>query len=355
MRWRDNPWVLAGVLLAGTLAIGGISFLLTGLLGPGEGGRPARLAPDTLMELEGGPVRLLSLKRGSGTGSSVNDTLQYVFVSGEHVFLADMNPKTLRPRMRWFDRQGKLAGTYACPVGATNFAPLEGGFSFILAPGAKRKDEIAAVYSLSDSRLTTYAIPATSGSAGLVEYGGVLYSQVDDSLFDVNAQSVDVEGRLVPVAEQGNQLDEETSREGILNARHLGANGRLYNRSLHAIAGAPDSQVQTIRDVETSITVQIPPSGEFLGVDGAGLAYVRVLSERATSPSEMPGISRKRDAVALVLVADMTGTGQWVLPVEEPHLFPYSVRLFSVVREGLVAVRVTERTVDILLYRRRAQ
>lgn len=355
MRWRHNPWVVAVVLVIGAVAIGMVSFLLTGLIGPDRDVKPARLAPNTLMKLDGAPVALLRLPWGSGKGASVNETVQYVFLSGRYCFVVDIDPDTMKSRIRWFDAAGRVAGSYACPDGATNFSPFRDGFSFVIAPGATEGEELAALYSVEQSQLTTYTVPLTFSSAGLLEHDGVLYSQIDDSLFDVRAQRVTIEGKLVPVAIRGRQLSDTEAGEGVVDARYLGQNGRLYNRMTEAVAGDTDSQTRRIRDVESSSTVEVPPFGEFLGVDVEGLAYVQVKSETPPSTPEIAGITRKSDAVTLVLVADFDEGGQWVLPVQTPHPFPYLARPFSVTREGLVALRATDKGIEVLQYRRKAE
>ena len=355
-RWRDNPWLVAAVLIAVTVAIGGISFLFTGVFSsltrPRSGAATSRLAPTELMRIANGPTKLLSLPWGSGAGSSVNETVQYAFVSAGSVYVADTDPRTLLPRVRWFDRSGALLGSYGCPVGATDFAPYSGGFSFVIAPAATGGKEVAAAYSVQGSTLTTYALPTALSSAGLVEREGITYSQVDESVFDIEAQKVTIQGKLVPIADHGEQLDQKTASEGVLDARYIGANGKLYGRVLHMTSVQGGTQTQAIRDVESSRTLEVPPNGEFLGVDGQGRAYVRIKGERDTSPPETAGISRKSDAVSLVLIAEMGGKGrQWVLPVQTPHPFPYAARLFAVDADGLVAVRATEQGIDVLSYK----
>lgn len=346
---RHRALLSAAGLVVLVIAVGIVNFFIGGTGNPSGPG--TMLSPEKLLPLVAPPKTLVHLGWGDGSGASTNDSLEYVFASGGYVFVMDHTGPGLTPRVRWFDTGGELRGETSVPTGTTGFGPHPVGFSYIQSPGIDGSAETAGVFSVAESRLTTYTVPLGLHAAKAVTMGQTLYVQVDDSTYDSQTLEVSVVARLVPVARDGVQLSDNEASAGVIDGFDVGLDGRVYTRQMSGKAVEDARPQVTYADTENNAELTVSQWSQYAGADTNGHVFFLFKAEDLPGSQDLVGTTTAREQYGLVLVGSMRGGGQWLLPVRLPRALQIGRSLLSVSPDGLLVTRAGASGVDVLLYK----
>lgn len=336
------------VLVGLVLAVGVANYFLAGL-----GSSPTQsstLSPERLLPLVSEPRLLLHVDWGDGSGTTTNDSLEYVFVSEGMVFLVDHTTADGGPRVRWFDVRGTVLGEHLAGVGTTGFAPSPGGFSYVKSQGLSGASEEAALFDIGESRLTTYTVPLNLTAARVLVQGDTVYAQTDASTYDMETMEVSIIARLVPVARNGMQVPDEVAKDGIRDGLDVGLDGRLYGREITGRAIEGSRATVRYESLETSATLTVSDWSQYVGIDAESRAYFTFQPQDSSQSQALAGVTTAGEQYGLVLVGSLDGGEQWLLPVAMPRALQIGRSLFSVTDEGLVVTRASALGVDVMLY-----
>lgn len=351
MRFGQSTRILLGLgaLLLAVVLIGGADFLAQGILAP-EQPLSTRMAPEQLLALEGPPEVVLEFSWGDGP-SDINGWVLAVFESGSRLFVADVDPVQKSPRVRWFDEAGRVAGSHGCPPGSLNFSPLPGGFGYTVSKGVEGESMLAAVVDIETSAVETYTVPMKLNGGHLLQVDDTLYTQAANSEFSLESSIVTIVSKLVPVARGGVQVEDAEVPDAALDGYIIGRDGRVYDVVSETRVTESKQIEMSVVQVETGSTLTLPAGGDFLGVDEAGRAYVLMTDFPADEALDVPGIHAAAPTASLLLIADVGGAGQWVLPVWSNRYAATPRDAFHLSGDGLLAVRSTPATVTVMRYR----
>ncbi|MDH4140825.1 MAG: hypothetical protein OEV43_09680, partial [Coriobacteriia bacterium] len=340
---RSRYIVVTFVLAVIVLGTGVATYLLGG--SPAGEESSAVLAPQATADFE--DVRLLlHLDRGPEDQgvTAYEDTdflsVESVFVSDEYVFVADRVSGYAGSRVRWFDLEGGLRGSYSAPLGSTLFAPTDGGFSYVIAKsGGDGESETAVLVSVGDGLETAYKIPLQVNSGAVWETHDAVYARIDVSEVDPETYHTTMTSRLVPVARAGAQLGDEDASTGTFDGWGFGLDGTAYTRAYSIAAGEVGTHDQTVGVPDDGFSLSVPTAGQLIGADESGNIYLYVADEHDEVPVPSDAArTTSEDSMALVLVSDATGQRQARLPVQRCRALPRLSEPVSLTSAGLVVV-----------------
>lgn len=344
---KKRDWLIAAAVVFVVLAVGLLNYFFAGRGGSDVGS--SRLTPTRTLALRSAPQELLHMPWGDGRGNTVDDSIEYVFHTGDRTLVVDHARGWDGSRVRWFGGQ-KLEGELLTPRGSTNFSPTQDGFTYVVARGIEETHQVAAVYSIERSELVTYTIPLQVNAGALLWDGDMLYAQVDNSTYDPNSSKVHIESRLVPVAKGGIQATDAQAKAGAKVGNAFGPNGDLFGRTIEGFAMERSRPTQRVEDLASGTSLQIPGSGRVVGFDESDRVYVLLSPDAVADTPPAAGVTSVDDPYSLLLIGRLDGSDQWVLPLPLPRSLQLGRALVTLGDDRIVVTKLTPQGVDIMQY-----
>lgn len=351
------------IAVASAAAIVGIG-MLNYFLAPGE----EPVDPASYAELDpataaGSPFTLetvLYLPWGDGpaeasrVGEPSTSTIESVFSSEGYVFVVDHPQDVFGSRVRWFNRDGSLAGEHTAQGGSTGFAPFPGGFSYVLAKMGLPSERLV-LHNVEASGETTYTIPLGVNSGGIVSFGGTLYARVTPIDVDLEERATYAREALVPVARDGVALDDATADAEAVELWGYGMDGLPYTLTtrVEGFDSTLDAAVVLIGSGESRL--RVPRQYRLLGVSPSSEIYL------STVPVQRPGTRPIQAAAgwlssdepyAEILVIRLDGSMVGTIALPSTGVTAWQGRIpLSLCGDGLYSTREVKGGIAVVVHR----